>query len=66
MGEGLVIDPQFEHISMLHDVEHVRSDLKGVLKGGPELLDLTEQFAIPVNFLLAAEMTAHELNRYQS
>ncbi len=63
--EALVVDPELELVAVLHDVERVSADLKGVLERGAELLDLVDLHPIPVHLLLPAQVAAHQLDRYQ-
>ncbi len=61
MGETLVVNSKFEHISVLNDVQHVVVDLERVLERSPKLLNFKNHLPISVNFLLAAQVTANEL-----
>ena len=53
MLETVIVYSQLEVISMLYNVEHVVSDLKGVLEGCPESLSLEDEVAVFEDFLLA-------------
>ncbi len=59
VGEGLVVNAQFEDVSMLDNIEHVVADLEGVLEGGPKFLDLENLLSILKHLLLPAQMRAH-------
>ena len=64
MLETLIIDAQFKHVAMLHNVQHMRSNLKGILVCRTELLYFAKQLAVSVDFLFPAEVTAHELDSH--
>ena len=51
VGETLVVDAKLEHIPMLHDVQHVVVDLKGVLERCAEFLDLEYHLSVSEDLL---------------
>jgi hypothetical protein len=59
MRETLIINSQFEHVPMLHYVQHMISNLEWILERDAQFLDLKDQLSILVNFLLSTEVTAH-------
>jgi hypothetical protein len=54
--ETLIVNTQLKNISVLHDIKHMVSYLKGVLKGCPKFLDFKEESSITENFFFATEM----------
>jgi len=51
--KALIIDAQFKHVSVLHNVQHMVVYLKGVLERSAELLNLKYHLSVFVDFLLS-------------
>ena len=59
--KALVVDSEFEEVPVLHDVEHVVSDLERELERGPKLLTVVNHLPIFEDLLLTAQVGADKL-----
>ena len=62
MLETLVVNSEFEMLSVLDDVEHVVVDLEGILERSAKFLDFINLSAISEHLLLPTQVTANQLN----